>query len=504
MSSAASAVTLAAFDATPWRRHLVALGTTTAIVLLLFARDVAQMAIIWWTSSTFNHCLLILPILGWLVWQRAPAIANLVPATWPVGLLLVGAGAASWLLGDAAGVSLLRHAGLIVILQGCVATLLGRDISRALLFPLTYALFLIPVGEELVPVLQGVTAKISMFLLSIVGIPAYMEGVFITTPGGYFEVAEACSGVKFLVAMFALGVLVAALCFRTWPRRIAFIVAALVVPIFANGVRAFATIYVAGRTSAAAAGDFDHIVYGWFFFAIIIAALLGTAWRFFDRPVDEEVVVRRSVQSPGPKLPLAIGLCLGLAAVPILWSAAGSASARSLDFPAASLPRVAGWTRVEPAGQPAWTPRFAGADRLLLGRYRNNAGDAVDLVIAVYAWQAEGRELVGYGQGAVSPEGGWSWSEAARPPVGGRADRIVSQGVTREVLTFYRVGRVTSGDAVEVKLATLKARLLGGRQTGVAVLMSSIPGDDAPRATLDGFARALGSVEALAARQGGA
>lgn len=504
MSSVAPTVSLDRGSWTPWHRHLVALGAVAALVLLLLARDATHLATVWWTSSTFNHCLLILPIIAWLVWQRAPALGTLTPTTWPLGLLLVGAGSASWLLGDAAGVSLLRHAGLIVILQGCVATLLGRDVTRALLFPLAYALFLIPAGEQLVPILQGVTASLSMFLLGLVGIPAHIEGVFITTPGGYFEVAEACSGVKFLVAMFALGVLVAALCFRSWPKRIAFVVAAVVVPIVANGVRAFATIYVAGRTSAAAAGDFDHIVYGWFFFAIVIAALLGGAWRFFDRAVDEPVVVRQSATgSTGPALPLTLALCLSLVGLPVLWSAAASASARSHALPAVVSPEIPGWTRVDRAGGPAWTPRFAGADRLFLGRYRNGAGDEVDLAIAIYAWQAEGRELVGYGQGAVSPDGGWSWSESARPPPGGRADRIVSQGVTRDVLTFYRIGDITTGNAAEVKLATLKARLLGGRQTGAAILISSIPGDDAPRNTLDAFAAALGPVEMLAARVGG-
>lgn len=490
---------------TAWRRHLLALGVAATFVLFLLARDVTHLVSVWWTSSTFNHCLLILPIIGWLVWQRAPVVGTLVPRTWPAGLLIVGAGAASWLLGEAAGVSLLRHAGIVVILQGCVVTLLGPGVTRAILFPLCYALFLIPFGEELVPFLQGVTAHLSMFFLRLVGIPAHMEGVFITTPSGYFEVAEACSGVKFLIAMFALSVLVAALCFRSWPRRVAFVVAALVVPVFANGVRAFATIYVAGKTSVDAAGDFDHIVYGWFFFALVIAAIFGVAWRFFDRAIDEPVFVKQSVgHAQVAALPLMLGLCLALATVPVVWMAASSASARSHRLPPLRVPAIPGWTRVAPAGTPAWTPQFAGADRFVLARYRNAHGAEIDLAIAVYAWQAEGRELVGYGQGAVSPTGGWSWSEIAEPPSDGRADRIVSRGATREVLTFYRVGKVSTGNAAEVKLATLKARLSGGRQTGVAVLMSSVPASDArPRDALNAFARALGPIDALAARASG-
>jgi hypothetical protein len=59
--------------------------------------------------------------------------------------------------------------------------------------------------------------------------------------------------------------------------------ACVIVPIFANGVRAWATIYVAQFIGGERATGFDHIVYGWIFFAIVLAALLGAAWRFFER-----------------------------------------------------------------------------------------------------------------------------------------------------------------------------------------------------------------------------
>jgi hypothetical protein len=57
----------------------------------------------------------------------------------------------------------------------------------------------------------------------------------------------------------------------------------VIVPILANGVRAWATIYVAQFIGAERATGFDHIVYGWVFFAVITAVLLGAAWRFVER-----------------------------------------------------------------------------------------------------------------------------------------------------------------------------------------------------------------------------
>jgi len=477
---------------TPWRRHLAVLGFASAAILILFAGDAAHMGTIWWTSSTFNHCLLILPIIAWLAWQRAPAAALLSPSTWAPGLVLVGTGAMSWMLGDAGGVSLFRHFGLVV--------------SRLMMFPLFYALFIVPAGEEFVPILQGVTAKLSTELLGLAGIPAHMEGVFITTPGGEFEVAEACSGVKFLVAMFALGVLIAHLGFRSWTRRIAFMAAAMIVPVLANGVRAFATIYVASKTSNEEAAGFDHVVYGWFFFGIIIAALMGMAWRFFDRGPNEPFVLGHdTATTSSAPWPVMLALVLTLAASPLAWSASASATARAVHLPPLSAPEVPGWSHVDRTSGVPWSPRFAGADNLFVQRYRDEAGREVDLAVAAYAWQAEGHELVGYGQGAVAPDSGWSWSESATPPPHGRADLIVAKGVTREVLSFYRVGGVTTGNDAEVKVETLKARLFGRSQAAAAILVSSEaqPGGPPPRAAIDAFRAALGSATKLAERATG-
>ena len=67
----------------------------------------------------------------------------------------------------------------------------------------------------------------------------------------------------------------------------AFLAACVVVPVLANGVRAFATIWAADLTSVEAAAGFDHIVYGWVFFAAVMAGVLALGWRWFDRAPDD-------------------------------------------------------------------------------------------------------------------------------------------------------------------------------------------------------------------------
>jgi exosortase A len=491
-----------------WRAHLLALGGAAAAILVLFTADAADMAAIWWTSSTFAHCLFILPILAWLVWQRFPELKALAPREWPAALAVVSAGAASWLLGEAGSVALLRHLGLVLMLQGSVAACLGKTVTRGLAFPLFYAFFLIPFGEELVPPMQVLTAKMSMGLLALAGVPAHIEGIFISTPAGLFRVAEACSGVKFLVAMAALSALVANLCFRSWKRRLLFLAAALVIPILANGVRAWGTIMLAQRVGPEAAAGFDHIVYGWIFFGLVIALLIGGAWRFFDRGPNEPWLDASKLETPGAGAGSRTGAiraaaaAVALAASAPLWLglvAAGGATRAAAPY----LPDVPGWERV--GGTSDWQPLYTGADRVSVGRYRDAAGRTVDLALIVFERQSEGRELVGYGQGAADADGAWSWTADAPPPASGKAERISSHEKVREVVTFYRVGTLTTGSASGVKLETIRTRLLGGPQRAVAMLVSAeAPAAGiSPRPSIDAFLAALGPVDRLADRAAG-
>lgn len=281
-------------DLSGWRGHLIALGIVSAAILLTFAGDVVDMVEIWWNASTFAHCLFIPPIIGWLVHQRLDGLRQLTPVAWAPGLVWLGLGAFAWMLGEAAGVAMVRQGAVVVMVQGAVVALLGPAVARALAFPLFYAFFMVPFGEEVVPALQLLTAKLAMVFLALAGVPAHLEGIFITTPTGYFEVAEACSGAKFLIAMTAYGVLVCHVCFRSWGRRFAFMGGALALSVLANGVRAFATILVAHWTTVDAAVGFDHVVYGWVFFAIVMTVTMAVAWPF----LTVGRVIRCSIRAP--------------------------------------------------------------------------------------------------------------------------------------------------------------------------------------------------------------
>ena len=273
-----------------WRRALACLAIAWACNVALFATDWREMFLQWWDSSTYNHVLLIPFILVWLISLRWREVVKLEPQGWWPGLVFFGGAAFLWLLGTFAGLSLATQLGVVLMAQASAVVLLGPRVCAGLLFPIAYMLFLVPAGDELIPFLQTITAHMTMALLDASQVPAHIEGVFITTPGGYFEVAEACSGVKFLIAMIAYGALVANVCFASWSRRIAFMGLSIAMPILANGVRAWGTIFIAEHRGIEFAAGFDHIFYGWIFFALVMALVMVMAWRFFDRAIDDRMI----------------------------------------------------------------------------------------------------------------------------------------------------------------------------------------------------------------------
>jgi exosortase A len=273
-----------------WRAPLIQLALAWSSLVLLTWGEWVEMANQWWNISTYNHVLLVPPILIWLVRLRWPELRTMRPqACWPP-FLWFAAGLLAWASGAAAGVNTVGQLGAVMLLQGATIVVLGPKVAAGLLFPLAYMFFLVPFGGEIIPALQAITAHIAVGLTHLSGVPASLSGVFIDTPVGRFEVAEACSGVKFLIAMIALGTLVAHMGFRSARRRALFMTACVVVPVLANGARAWGTIYVAQSRGVEFAAGFDHIVYGWVFFGLVMAGLLGAAWRFFDRAADDLLV----------------------------------------------------------------------------------------------------------------------------------------------------------------------------------------------------------------------
>ena len=153
--------------------------------------------------------------------------------------------------------------------------------------PLLYLFFLVPFGGFLTPALQNFTSHFIARGLDLLGIINYSNANTIEIPEGTFYVAQACAGLRFLIAAVAFGVLYALVIYRSPGRRITFVAVSLVVPVIANGLRALGIVVLGHYLGSARAAATDHILYGWLFFSIVLLLLilLGLPFRQDARPI---------------------------------------------------------------------------------------------------------------------------------------------------------------------------------------------------------------------------
>src|SRR2546423_2665225 len=111
--------------------------------------------------------------------------------------------------------------------------------------------------------MQDFATRFTDIGLMLIGVPHYTEGTTIELTNGRFEVAEACAGLRFLIATVALAVLFAHLNYQK-PYKVALLLsAAIIVPLIANGLRCLGIILLAHVTNNQLAVGADHLVYGW-------------------------------------------------------------------------------------------------------------------------------------------------------------------------------------------------------------------------------------------------
>lgn len=250
--------------------------------LLTFADTLWSMQAIWQRSDTFAHGYLIFPISLYLIWQkRAETLALDWRPCWyalPLLFLLL----LSWLLADVTSVDAVKQLVVVLLLPALVWLCFGSAVLKLWQFPLAYLIFAVPLGDSLVPQLQQVTADISVAALRWSQIPVYREGLYLTIPSGLFHVAEACSGIRYLIASLATGTIFAYLSYRSRKKQLLFVIASVVVPVLANGLRAYGIIMIAHLSGMKYAVGVDHLIYGWAFFGLIVFVMFYIGNKFAD------------------------------------------------------------------------------------------------------------------------------------------------------------------------------------------------------------------------------
>ncbi len=261
-----------------WVASVVA--TTGLAFLTLFGQPMFTLARDWWSDPEASHGLLLVPVAVYLAWRRG-SVRD--PRAQPyLGLgLLIGAVTLRYLSGLAAELftrrfsMVLAAAALLVFARG--SGQLRHWWLPFVLVGLSIPLPAVVLGSVSFP-LQLQASALGAGLLHSRHVPVLLAGNVIHLPGRSLFVTEACSGLRSLTALLALGVLVGGLWLRHPWSRILLIAAAIPVAIVLNGLRIFLTGFLAYFVSPRLGDGLLHYTQGWGIFVVALAVLCVLAW----------------------------------------------------------------------------------------------------------------------------------------------------------------------------------------------------------------------------------
>lgn len=490
-----------------WRMPLLMWLVFLGAVGMIYAPTWAQMAQIWSTSDTYAHGFFVPLVSAWLAWRLRQTVFALVPKAAPSAwVLLVGAGAL-WLAGDLVAVNAATQLAVVTVVALSVPALWGWQVAWALVFPLGFLFFAVPIGEFLLPGLMTSTADFTVLALRASGIPVYREGLQFVIPSGMWSVVEACSGIRYLIASVTVGALFAYLNYNGWRKRALFMGVAIAVPLVANWLRAYMIVMLGHHSGNTLATGVDHLIYGWVFFGVVIMVMFMVGARWADpTPVAAAPIGGASVHAVDAtsRQWAAVVLVFALAAWPLGAERVMQRLVNPLPVQAAAVQAVLPWQAVHVTSGPQWTPRYKHPSATSHGRWAAAPGSAwVGVYMHHYRQQNYERKLVSSVNTLVDSEkDDWfqqSSGHATAPlpgvqtPVQAAVLReqgggLMGQASRLRVWRFYWVnGRYVASDAM-AKLQGAWGLLQGhGDDGAIVTLYTPIPaGDSGPNvATAD-------------------
>ncbi|WP_018874161.1 exosortase A [Thioalkalivibrio sp. ALJ1] len=476
-----------------WWWPLAVLALLLAITLLVFQPTYASMVDTWSRSETFTHGFLIVPIVLFLVWLKRDELAGLTPQPNAWALIPMALLGLAWVMAELVDVTSVRQFAATLMIPTVVWLILGNAVLRALQFPLAYLLFAVPFGNFLVPPLMDFTADFTVYAVQLSGIPIYRDGLQFELPTGSWSVVEACSGVRYLIASVALGTLYAYIMYRSMWRRLVFVAVSIVVPIVANGLRAYMIVMIGHLSGMEHAAGVDHLIYGWLFFGFVIFLMfwIGTIWREDGAPASAGHVEppQHQVGSSGPGRLATVGLLgvLMVAAAPAYSEWMNQRDLGQVQGLGSGPFAVADWQAQDVESAASWQPgyRYARAER---GGWvaRMEEAPAVGAHVAYYREQHRYGSMVGW-DNILAGRHQSDWSQQRLGSVslenGVRAERFRLRGPDRQLLVWrlYWVGGALTTRPHEVKAREALNRLVGGRDDA-ALLVFYVEYDDAQEA----------------------
>ena len=256
-------------------------------------------------AQDWGHTLLIPAISGYFIYCRRDRLVASVlePRWWPLALVLGGMAVYS---AATFGPQALQHhnirgAGVAISLLGCLLAVFGTPSLRYLWFPWAYwAVFGQTISDRILSRvterLQDWSAVGANWLLQLLGLDAERVGNVLTVhlsdgTAHPLNVAEACSGMRTLMAFLAIGVAMAALGLSTWWQRTLLVLAGVPISLFVNILRVTTLGLLSIVDPNFSTGEF-HSMVGLFWLVPAFLLFLGAMWVIRNLLLEEH--------GPGP------------------------------------------------------------------------------------------------------------------------------------------------------------------------------------------------------------
>lgn len=261
-------------------------------VLVFFRWFVHQGRISLGQPQDWGHSFVIPLIAGYMVWQRREKIVSSPTSIfWPALVpFLLGIQTYAYNLFMVQN-HMLQGMSMLLSMGSLLLLLLGPSVFRYLFLPTAYLVLMITIAEAIMLAvtfnLQRLASQGSWLMLNLIGSPLGWFNVdidgntlmIITSQGDMLpmNVAEACSGMRMVVAFYALAIAVALLGSSQWWQRIALVLLAGPVAVFMNMVRVTVLGLLMLANPNLAEGD-AHTVIGTILLVPSLLLFLGMAW----------------------------------------------------------------------------------------------------------------------------------------------------------------------------------------------------------------------------------
>jgi exosortase len=281
------------------QRRLVVGGVALiALAIAIYASILYHMVLFWHSSDDYSHGFLIVPLALFFAYERKYdlAAARIEGSWWGVVPLTLASLA---LAIGRLGVELMAmRTSFVLTLIGIVLLVFGRRIFRILLFPLLFLFLMVPLPQSLLNVvafpLQLMAARMAEDALHFLAIPALVEGNIIHLANAELFVAEACSGLRSVMALLTLGVVMAKFFQRGAGARLLLVASTIPIAILVNAIRVTLTGILTHHYGQEAAHGTIHDFQGLITFGVAFLILMLEA-----RTIDWVRSLRQPLRAGG-------------------------------------------------------------------------------------------------------------------------------------------------------------------------------------------------------------